>query len=85
MSGIKTSRHGPYAFRAACDGQYTTMPRDDALDVAGNYRAVAMKLATRMGWHGHWVGTTVPTVKGMVWVLIDGKIPVQQFDVPDGL
>ena len=82
MQGIKTARHGSYATRASCESKTIIIGRNDGLSHDKQHREAAMKLATLMGWHGKWVGATVPGVQGVVWVCVDEKIEERVFEVP---
>lgn len=84
MQGIRTNKYGGYAIKASCESKTIIVGRDDGISHEKQHREAALKLATQMGWHGIWVGATVPKVKGVVWVCIDEDFSERVFEVPRG-
>lgn len=69
--GIRTSAYGQCAIKAACEGKYIVHQLEDGKTYVQNSAEAVKKLATKMGWYGHWVGVTAPQVRGMVWVCVE--------------
>lgn len=72
---IVTKYIGPTNFRGSrvkawCEAGSVTLSWDDALDVNGNHTAAARRLATQLGWAGHYVGGGLPTKQGNCYVLV---------------
>ena len=79
MQTITTRYFGATNFRGArikamhTAGAHTvTIPYDYALSSEGNHRLAAASLATKLDWHGEWVGGCLDA-RGNVYVLVTGE------------
>lgn len=62
-----TNYRGPRIIARSASGHRMTVPWDHALDVYENHAAAALALASKLEWHGRWVGGA--TREGYAFVL----------------
>ena len=77
MQAIVTKYLGPTNFkgarvRATCAARSVIVSWDHAKNPSENHAAVAESLARAVDWRGRWVGGSVPTEEGYVFVCVDG-------------
>jgi hypothetical protein len=67
--------------KATCQAGSITLGWDHAVNADANHTAAAQALATKLGWHGRWIGGGLPAGNGCVFVCDDVEYAVGVFAI----